>query len=182
MGKKITALFQSVTARTAGFQTVDFQTVGVAGLILIIVLMFIGTASGSTGGGIKTSTASIVVLHAWDRLCYRKRKVPIFPTKLVSGAWTLTALSLTFVALMVLVLNFSEEGIAFIDLLFESVSAFSTVGLSTRITKRLSNLGKITLMTGMFVGKIGPLSLVYLIFPGREPELEPCRSPRIGLG
>jgi trk system potassium uptake protein TrkH len=173
-GVFLASVFQSVTARTAGFNTVDFGHLANATLFWIILLMFIGASPGSTGGGIKTSTFGILLAMARSR--YRGEEgVSVFkrtvPDETVSKALFILILAFVLITLATLALAASETGdepylrseTRFIDVMFEVVSAFGTVGLSTGITQRLSGLGKFILVLVMFVGRVGPLSIAALV-------------------
>jgi trk system potassium uptake protein TrkH len=168
---KLTAsFFQSVTARTAGFNTVDTSALTPATLIIVIILMFIGASPGSTGGGIKTSTFALFVLAAVSRLRNRNR-VEVFkrtiPQSVIFNGVVVVVVALSVVLVSTIVLTVTEEGVDFVGMLFEVVSAFGTVGLSTGVTPGLSVAGKITIIITMFVGRIGPLTLM-LAMSGQE--------------
>jgi len=173
-GVLLASLFQSVTARTAGFNTVDFGHLANATLFWIILLMFIGASPGSTGGGIKTTTFGILIAMAKSR--YRGEDgVSVFsrtvPDETVSKAIFILILAFVLVTAATLLLAVTEAGdepylrseTRFIEVMFEVVSAFGTVGLSTGITPRLSGLGKFILVLVMFVGRVGPLSIAALV-------------------
>jgi trk system potassium uptake protein TrkH len=166
----LTAWFQSVTPRTAGFNTVDYGRATAATLYLTVFLMFIGASPGSTGGGIKTTACGLVVAlfrarwRGQGRATLFRRTVP---HEAMDRAVTVTLLSAVLVATSVLVLTFVEQrfapantsGPAFLALLFEAVSAFGTVGLSAGITASLTPLGKLIIIALMFVGRLGPLTV-----------------------
>jgi len=168
------ALFQSITSRTAGFNTVDFSRVSHLGLVLIMGLMFIGGSPGSTAGGIKTTTAAIVFATIRSHLqSQQKPDVEIFrrriPADNVSRAFIIFVLSLLAVLIVAILLSVTERGRIptwssgqepILRILFETISAFGTVGLSTGITKYLSVFGKILVTLTMFVGRLGPLTVV----------------------
>ncbi len=183
-GEKLTAsFFQSVTARTAGFNTVDIGprfeksessphnsdpeliTKGLAPAtqLLVIILMFIGASPGSTGGGIKTATFAMLVFVIIARLRNRNN-IEVFkrtiPQRVISNGFVVVIVALSVVLISTMLLTITEEGANFISVLFEVVSAFGTVGLSTGITGSLSVAGKITIIVTMFVGRIGPLTLM----------------------
>lgn len=155
--------FQSITLRTAGFNTVDIGGFGAATILVSIVLMFIGASPGSTGGGIKTTTFSVLVLSVTSMLTGKRdlsifnRKIPIANAREATSLATLSA-SIIFVIVFFLMLS---EPFAFDKLLFEAVSAFGTVGLSTGITGRLSYPGKLLITMLMYIGRIGPLTMIY---------------------
>ncbi len=160
----VTSIFQSVTTRTAGFNTVDFSLLGTPILIIFIFLMFIGASSGSTGGGIKTST--FVVIFTAILATVTGRKVVTLGRRTISQeliykAFAVFIFSATFIFICVVLLVIAEPGIEVTRLVFEEVSAFATVGLSTGITSQLSDFSKMVLIVSMFVGRIGILSLAF---------------------
>jgi Trk-type K+ transport system membrane component len=170
-GKFTTAVFQSVT-RTSGFNSVDIGSVGMPMLFLLLVLMFIGASSSSTGGGIKTSTLAVVLADVWrtvrglDHVQLFQRTVgPVLRSRAYSvllfflagnlvGIFTLTVTESHLI---------SERGASFFDLAFEHVSAMGTVGLSTGITSMLSSWGKVVLSIAMFVGRVGTLTVAFAV-------------------
>lgn len=170
-GKFTTAVFQSVT-RTSGFNSVDIGSVGMPMLFLLLVLMFIGASSSSTGGGIKTSTLAVVLADVWrtvrglDHVQLFQRTVgPVLRSRAYSvllfflagnlvGIFTLTVTESHLI---------SEGGASFFDLAFEHVSAMGTVGLSTGITSMLSSWGKVVVSIAMFVGRVGTLTVAFAV-------------------
>jgi trk system potassium uptake protein TrkH len=165
-GQLITSFFQSITARTAGFNTVDFSIIGTPMLLIFIFLMFIGASPGSTGGGIKTSTFTLIIYSAINTIRGKKKieigKRTISP-ELLHKAFSIFLFSASsiFAAIFVLSISDGEKGI--MPIAFEIVSAFSTVGLSTGITADLTFLGKIVIMICMFIGRIGTLTLAFAL-------------------
>ena len=139
----MTAFFQSMTARTAGFSTVDLSGLSSAGLLVIMVLMFVGASPGSTGGGIKTTT--FFVLMQQVRSIFSKRRLGAFHRRLPDGslakAATITLMGLIVVSCGTFALCILEPETDFLRLLFEQVSAYSTAGLSTGITAGLQQSG-----------------------------------------
>lgn len=162
----ITSVFQSVTTRTAGFNTVDISQLAVPTLVMFIFLMFIGASSGSTGGGIKTSTFATIFLAAWATI-RGKKNVDVFKHTIhqetLSKAYSIFLFSATFVFLCVFALSIAEPDRHILALVFEEVSAFATVGLSTGITSDLGMLAKIIIMISMFVGRVGTLTLAFAL-------------------
>jgi potassium uptake TrkH family protein len=162
----ITAFFQSVVTRTAGFNTMDFSLLAVPTLILTIFFMFIGAVSGSTGGGIKVNTFVLILLASIRNI--KGAKIIIIQQRyisndLVNKAFTLLLFAFTYNSLAIFLLSITEakEG-ARLDLLpivFEQISAFATVGLSMNLTSTLTDPGKIIIIITMFVGRVGPLTL-----------------------
>lgn len=164
------ALFQSVTARTAGFNSVDFTHLPVASLFVLTALMFIGGSPGSCAGGIKTTTFAVWAATQWGRL--RGHKWARLwgchiPGELCRRGGLIIGLSVVWNALGTLVLLTSERhlpGLNLQDVLFEQVSAFGTVGLSTGLTTRLSETGRLWIAATMFIGRLGPLTLATWAF------------------
>ncbi len=161
-GEKILAsLFLSVTPRTAGFNTTPTGQLHNYTLFLIVILMFIGASPGSTGGGVKTTTFAVLILTAWN-LIRGKYDIEVFNRRLgkeiALKAIVIVILAFSIVILVTMVLAITEDK-EFLPILFETVSAFGTVGLSTGITSTLSSIGKFFITFTMFVGRIGPLTL-----------------------
>lgn len=158
------AFFQSVSARTAGFSTYPIGEFTNAGLFTLIVLMFIGASPGSTGGGIKTSTFFVLVQHV--RSLFTKRHIGAFrrsiPLEVFSKACTVTLLSMLLVCGGTFLLCVLEPEYSFVQLMFEEVSAFGTVGLSTGITPDLGVASKLVLIFTMFAGRVGAFTLLTL--------------------
>ena len=167
-GKYVTAFFQSVTARTAGFNTTEIGGLGIPIIIMLIVWMFIGASSGSTGGGIKTSTLFVLIMAFWEKIRGKSSQLSGMIKDLISKALTILYYSVSTVFMGTFILLITERNQEFVDLLFEAVSAFGTVGLSTGITSELSTTGQIVIMSLMFVGRIGPLALAYTLIKGIE--------------
>lgn len=155
------SLFQSVTTRTAGFNTMDIGALGISSTMIILFLMAIGASPASTGGGIKTTTVAVLVLavrdalRGHDRTEYNRRTIP---TGAIYRSLTAFLLAAGGLFLSTLLLTVTED-LAFIDLLFEEISAYSTVGLSRGITSALSDPGKIIVIISMFVGRVGSVTL-----------------------
>lgn len=162
-GQVVGALFQSITTRTAGFNTIDIGGLGAPTLLIMIFLMFIGASSASTGGGIKTSTFVVIFLSVFATIRNRKRielGKRAISIALLNRALTIFIFAASFIFVSVFALSISDPQFAVIDLVFEAVSAFCTVGLSTGITGDLSSAGQIILMLSMYLGRVGILTLV----------------------
>ncbi|MFW6264880.1 MAG: TrkH family potassium uptake protein [Bacillota bacterium] len=159
--KVLSSLFLSVTPRTAGFNTLPTGSLRSSTLFLIIVLMFIGASPGSTGGGIKTTTFGVLLITVWS-LVTGKSDVEIFKRRveqdIIYKAVAIIMLSLILVFFITIILTVTE-GMPFLTVFFEAVSAFGTVGLSTGITPDLSNTGRLLITITMFAGRVGPLTL-----------------------
>ena len=176
-------LFQSISARTAGFNTVplSIQTFSDAGLLLLIVLMFIGASPGGTGGGIKTTTFAILMgatrstLEGRDEVVIQRRQIP---DTVVLRAVGVTLASAIFVILMALLLGIgptttgepTRTTFNFLEKLFTCMSAFGTVGLDLGVTAQLNRWGQLVLMVGMFVGRLGILLLLSAFYGSRAPS------------
>jgi len=162
----VTAFFQSVVTRTAGFNTMDFGALQVPTVILCIFLMFIGAAPGSTGGGIKVNTFVLILLAALRNIKGAKYIVlqqRYISNDLVNKAFTLLLFAFTYNSLAIFLLSITEAKpgvrLDLLPLVFEQISAFATVGLSMNLTATLSDYGKIIMIITMFVGRVGPLTL-----------------------
>ena len=166
------AFFQSVSARTAGFSTYTIGEFTNAGLFVLCVLMFIGASPGSTGGGIKTSTFFVLVQAA--RSIFVKRPLSSFRRNIspenLSKAYLVTILSLGVVCIATFLMCILEPDCTFIQLLFEVISAFGTVGLSTGITPGLSVTGKLVIILVMYTGRIGAFTLLSMWIEHPEPN------------
>jgi len=169
------SLFQSVTARTAGFNTVDIGSLPLSSLMLIVLLMFVGGSPGSCAGGIKTTTFALWLTKLWSLL--RGGKWPrLFgrhiPGEIARRASMIIGLAVIWNLVGLLVLLATEgrsSDVGMHDVLFEQVSAFGTVGLSTGLTPKLSVVGKLWTIATMFVGRLGPLTLAVWAFTRKAP-------------
>ncbi|TLM68510.1 MAG: potassium transporter [Deltaproteobacteria bacterium] len=174
-------LFQSVTTRTAGFNTIDLNAFSVPSIFLMIVLMFIGASPGSTGGGVKTTSLALFLAALYSRLKgYRVTSVfkRTVPDETVNKTFTLFLLAALWIGLMTFFVLLSEvtgsagsqnQGVL-LQYLFEVVSAFGTVGLSLGVTPKLSDTGKLLVAMLMFVGRVGLLTFAFVVVKqaGRE--------------
>lgn len=167
----LTALFQSVTSRTAGFNTIDIGQMTNISLVIILFLMFIGGAPGSCAGGIKITTFRVLVAEIWSQLNGKKQAVIgkfAANEAVVKKAMVLFILSILIIFFSVFLLDFTEGGDKphqmvrgqFLEILFESVSAFSTVGLTTGLTPNLTTPGKWIIIFLMIIGRLGPFVLI----------------------
>jgi trk system potassium uptake protein TrkH len=171
--KLLAAWFQSVTPRTAGFNTIDFGKMTTAGLFITIAFMFVGANPGSTGGGIKTTTLRILysttkaVLQGKEEvLCYQRQ----IPNSLILKATSVVFGSLAVVITSTILISLSDPKLDFIQILFEVVSAFATVGLSTGITAKVSVIAKLVLIVTMYVGRVGVLLLMSALLGDPKPS------------
>ncbi|WP_176702904.1 TrkH family potassium uptake protein [Peribacillus simplex] len=177
MGKTLSSLFQSVSPRTAGSNTLNIPDLTQP--LLIIFLMFVGASPGSTGGGIKTTTLATLVGTVWSQI-KGKGDVVLFRHRIVSET-IFKALSVTFigvfmVSIISILLTITESGTDFLMILFEATSAFATVGLSMGLTPELSPVGRLLIIFTMFAGRVGPLTLAFAIAMRRKPD--PFRRPK----
>ena len=159
------ALFKSITARTAGFNTIKISALSASSKIVLILLMFIGGSPGSTAGGIKTVTLAVVIMTVYATL--RKREeVEMFKRSIrvvvVGRAVTVTLLfvAVLFGASLALSITENVNGFTMSDIMFEAGSALGTVGLTTGITRDLTTAGKLIIIATMLIGRLGPLTLL----------------------
>jgi trk system potassium uptake protein TrkH len=159
------AFFQSVTARTAGFNTVEISRMAASNKLVLILLMFIGGAPGGTAGGIKTTTLAVIIMAAMATL-KKRGEVQVFKRSvgllIIRRAITVTLLFIIvlFVAGFTLMITENRSGFTLMDIMFETASALGTVGLTTGITAALTTAGKLIIIVVMFVGRVGPLTLL----------------------
>jgi len=183
--KLMAAWFQSVTSRTAGFNTIDMGSMTITSLFITIALMTIGASPGSTGGGIKTTTSRILVsctraaLKGEEEVICYKRQIP---TTLILKAVGVVVGSMLVVILAttLFTLTAREQGFNFIDSFFEVVSAFGTTGLSTGITASAPLGAKLVLIGTMYVGRVGVL-LLMAAFQGKSKQWRIVRYPEENL-
>jgi trk system potassium uptake protein len=171
--KFLAAWFQSVTTRTAGFNTIDQGKMTTAGLFITMGLMFIGASPSGTGGGIKTTTFRVLynttksVLQGKEEVVLYQRQVP--------GTLILKAVAVVFgtaasIVLMTILISSSDTKFEFLPILFEVISAFATVGLSTGITAGVSAASKLILVLSMYIGRVSILLLIAAIIGDPRPS------------
>lgn len=179
----LAAYFHSVTARTAGFNTIDIGLVQSFTLFLIIMLMAVGASPGGTGGGIKTTTFGVMMLGLWST--FRGHQDAVFferrvPHEIIARAYVIGAMAFLIVNISTLILLLEEKS-DYLHTLFEAVSAFSTVGLSVgdggvrSLSALFSPLGKLTVVLTMFIGRVGPLTMGMAIV--KKAEMVRLRYP-----
>ncbi|MDI7261310.1 MAG: TrkH family potassium uptake protein [Thermodesulfobacteriota bacterium] len=178
MNKFLASLFQSVTPRTCGFNTVDIGLLTNATILLLIVLMFIGASPGSTGGGIKTTSLALLLLMIWNRF-RGNEEVNIsnrtIPREIISRTLSIIFASAFSISLITSVLLITGGGnlpplgsrYLFVEYLFETVSAFGTVGLSMGVTSELNDIQRAAIILMMFAGRVGPLTLAFSLSRGK---------------
>ncbi|VAW27239.1 KtrAB potassium uptake system, integral membrane component KtrB [hydrothermal vent metagenome] len=162
-GKMVGAFFGAVTPRTAGFNTINMNSLQAPTILLIIFLMWVGASPASTGGGIKTSTFAIATLNIFS-IARRKNKTEIFHREIaaisIKRAFAVISLSLVVIGLAVFFIAVFDGDKNMMAIIFECFSAFSTVGLSLGITSSLTDVSKIILVLTMFIGRVGMLTLL----------------------
>lgn len=191
--KLLASFFQSVTTRTAGFNTLDVSAMNNMSLLGTLVLMFIGASPGSTGGGIKTSTVGVLLALSRARLSgslYPHAFKRTIDKESIDRAFGILALSLVIIMLGTALLLLSELGTVpyeqsrglFLELLFEAGSAFGTVGLSMGYTPQLTAWGKLILVAMMFIGRLGPLVIAMAIQPKEQKGHFQYAEERVMIG
>ena len=180
--KFMVSFFGSVSARTAGFNITDISLWGYPTAFLMIFLMWIGASPGSTGGGIKTTTFAIAFRSAYNNI--KGRQHLVIGNREIGSNTIIRVLSIIFLSLLIIGAGFfclllTEPGEIPVHLLFESVSAFSTVGLSLADTSSFSQAGKIVVILLMFIGRVGPLTLLTGLLVSYHKEYS--RYPEIDI-
>lgn len=162
-GQALSSYFASVSPRTAGFNSISTSDMTMAGRFLTIILMFIGGSPGSTAGGIKTTTAGILIMTVVS-VIKGKEDTELFKKRInkdiIYRAFTVVTLGGLIVVVMTMLLSITEVGMKFEELVYEVTSAFATVGLTLGITTKLSAIGKVLVAFTMYLGRVGPLTVV----------------------
>ncbi|SKB36524.1 TrkH family potassium uptake protein [Daejeonella lutea] len=162
-GKIVTAFFTSATPRTAGFNTVDLNSLAFPSITIMMVLMWIGASPGSTGGGVRTTTFAVAALNivnsarSFSRIYVFNRQIS---SESLKKAFAIISLSILWLGVSIFILSITDGEKGLKALAFESVSAYSTVGLSLGITSVLSTGGKIIILFTMFLGRVGTITLL----------------------
>ena len=179
------AVFQSVSGRTAGLSTIDFGQAEELTILFYPFLMFIGGAAGSIAGGIKVATFAVIIAAVVSSVRGRSqaeafgREIPYFQ---VQRAVSVAVLSMALIFLASMTLTLTEEGITFLRLFFDTVSAFGTTGLSTGVPPELSLAGRIVFMIIMFLGRLGPLTMALALAPREESTEYRFVQERVKIG
>ncbi len=176
----LNALFQSVTLRTAGFAAIDQAALTPAGKLLCSVYMFIGAAPASTGGGVKLTTFAALVLLIGSIARGREQTVLFkhtLPRHQTERATCVFLIAFAVVIVDILLLSIAEPMHQFADIMYESVSAFATVGLSCNLTPSLSIAGRLIIIVTMFIGRVGPLTLTLAIARRQSTVKDKLRYP-----
>jgi trk system potassium uptake protein len=171
--KVFTAFFTAATPRTAGFSVLRTEMMNHSTLLVIMALMFIGASPTSTGGGVKTTTVSVIFITLVNMI--RGRREPIvyyrrFPLYQIMRAVSIITAAIVIIFISTLFLTIFED-FDFLSLIFESISAFGTVGLSTGITPQLSNPSKLVIIFTMLSGRVGPMSLLMALAWRKEEDV-----------
>jgi trk system potassium uptake protein len=178
------SVFQGITPRTAGFATVDYAQMRDPTLVVQALLMFIGTAPTSTGGGVKVTTVALVFLivvsqvRGQDRITLFWRELP---RALVAKALAVLALSTILIVVGTLAIMVSDD-LALLPALFEITSAFGTTGLSLDVTPQLSPFGKILVAVIMFLGRVGPITFIIAMTARQRPQRYKYPQEDIAIG
>jgi trk system potassium uptake protein TrkH len=184
IGKTFGAMFQSVTARSAGLSTLDVGMLRQATQFFMIILMFIGAAPGSSGGGIKVTTFAILI-GAMIAMVRGKEDIVMFRYRIAKDriykAITFTLLSFFLIVIAAMVLS-TTENFPFLGILFEVTSAYGTAGMSMGLTSQLTTFGKFVIIVLMFVGRLGPVTLAFTLTPKAEKELFRFPEGKITIG
>lgn len=162
-GKILSSIFASITPRTAGYNSISTTDMTMASKFLTVILMFIGASPGSTGGGIKTTTATLIFMTVIAVINGRE-DTEIFKKKinksLIYRAIAITMISFTLVILVTMILAITQKGeFSLLAYLYEATSAFGTVGLTMGLTPNLTSIGKVAVLLTMYAGRVGPLTL-----------------------
>ncbi len=178
------SFFQSVTTRTAGFNTIDNANLSRASVYISNIFMFIGASPGSTGGGVKTTTFAIIIISL-IAIFRGNKDVSIFQRKvaedIIKKIMALIAASLFLLSLMIFILLLLEP-FPFEKVVFECFSAFGTVGLSMGITPNLSNISRIVIIILMYLGRVGPLTLIFAISETKTKTSYHFTEEKISIG
>lgn len=185
LGEKLWgSYFQGVVTRTAGFNTIDIGQMTLSSQVFMMALMFIGASSGSTGGGIKVTTFFIIILAFWTVLTNRE-DVNIFKRRLswqlVNRALSIGVTAMIFIFIIFFLLTYTENA-PMNEILFETISAFGTVGLSTGLTYDLSPIGKLLITLMMFIGRLGPLTMAFALVKTRKDAKVRYAEEKILIG
>ena len=177
------AWFQSVTLRTAGFNSVDIAPISHPTYLLMLIFMFVGGSPGGTAGGIKTTTVAVLAVAFWTDIMHRSEIVVHNRRITPRTVYRAITIVMSGILLWMSVVFFLEvtQSISARDLVFEATSALGTVGLSTGATGQLDDIGKLTIVFAMFAGRVGPMTLFLLLSRQRVDTVPSCPDARIPL-
>ena len=180
----LVSLFQSITPRTAGFNTVDFNVLSEAGRFIIILLMLIGGSSGSTAGGMKTNTVAVLFATAVSTFLH-KEHAHFFDRRIdddvVKNAVTILVLYIFLMVFGGITISIID-GLPLLDCLFEAASAMGTAGLSVGVTAAAGMVSRLILIVLMFCGRVGGLTLVFAALSGAKKSIGRCPLEKITVG
>ncbi|MBM7660169.1 trk system potassium uptake protein TrkH [Bacillus mesophilus] len=178
LGDKLWAsYFQAVTPRTAGFNSLDIASLDDSTIHFMLLLMFVGAGSASTGGGIKLTTLVVIILavisflRGKDQIMIARRSIS---ETVVFRSLAISTMALMLIFMVIFILNITEDA-PFLEIVFEVISAFGTVGLSMGLTGELSEIGKVMIVLVMFIGKLGPLTMAFSL---ARPVKSKIRYPK----
>jgi len=164
--KILAAMFHAMTPRTAGFNTLPMEDLTLSTKFITMVFMFIGGSPGSTAGGIKTTTVALVVLTMIS-VTKGRQETEVFSRRInkdaVNRALAVLGIAAVIIVCVIMIMTLTESAHSFEDIVFETISAFGTVGLTVGLTPKLSVMGKIIIAISMFVGRLGPLTIVFAL-------------------
>jgi Trk-type K+ transport system membrane component len=178
-GKFVVSFFNATTPRTAGFNNINMAELGIPAFMLIMALMWVGASPGSTGGGIKTTTFAVALLNLWNQIIGRERliiRLKEIPGSTINQVNAVILLSIFAISFGTFLLALLERDILFKDLLFESISAFSTVGLSVGITPVLTEGSQYVLIGLMFLGRVSFLTFLIGLFNNLDSGDPACSA------
>lgn len=162
-GKLVTAFFGAATPRTAGFNTLDTSALHFSTILVVMFLMFVGASPSSTGGGIKTSTLALAFLNIYNLACDRSR-IEVFRKQIAANsvhrAFAIITLSIINIGIAIFLITSFDPELKALDVVFETISAYGTVGLSLGITATLSSASKLVIIATMFVGRVSMLTIM----------------------
>ena len=184
----LASLFQSITARTAGFNTLDIGSLTVATLFILVILMFVGASPGSCGGGIKTTSLVVLIAILNDRIRGRhsasifKRKLPDESVSKALSIFILAVIAVTVGIVLLLITQAVPSRESFLTYVFEAVSAFGTVGLSMGVTPALTVIGRLVIIALMLLGRVGLLTVAYVVTSRRIASPYQYAEEKIMIG
>ncbi|MGG7176271.1 TrkH family potassium uptake protein [Clostridium paraputrificum] len=183
--KVVNSIVASTSPRTAGVNSISTDGMTMAGKFVTILLMFIGGSPGSTAGGLKTTTLGIIIFTVISVIKGREDTEIFgrrFSKELVYKAFSVLFIGMSLVMFVTMVLSITEPDESFISLLYESTSAFGTVGLTTGVTQRLSVVGKIIVIITMYLGRVGPLTVVLALANRRKKSCYKYPEGKVLIG
>lgn len=181
----LNAFYQSASSRTCGFASFDQGLMTHAGAMTTILLMFIGGSPAGTAGGIKTTTMAALI-HGTRMRARDASQFPIFkrnlPDRVIRRAGIIFISSLLWCMAIILILTFTEIGQPFLDIVYETISAFGTVGLTRGLTSALTPIGKLLIAATMLFGKLGPMTIIFALLPGKKVDRHRAAEESILVG